>query len=333
MNKSENRELPTIVCTGPIGDVARAILAPHAKITVCPDESDETLLSMLDGAVGLVVRGGGNARSRIIEGGKALKVIGRSGTGCDTVDLEAATRRGIPVVYAPGQNARAVAEGAFALILALTKKLTFWHERMKQGDWNSRLREKPGDLEGSTLGIIGLGNSGRVLARLAGPFDLKVLAFDPYVLPVEAEGLKVELTNLEGLLRRSQIISLHIPLTAETKGLINKQTIGLISDGSILVNMARGAIVESLDLLLEGLEEGRLAGVGLDVFDPEPPDASHPIFRHPNCLASPHSLALTDGAMNRIYKTMAEGMAAVLTGRKPEFIANPEVYDQRKESN
>jgi D-3-phosphoglycerate dehydrogenase len=156
---------------------------------------------------------------------------------------------------------------------------------------------------------------------------MQVLAYDPYVSSSQTGKLKVELTGLEDLLKRSRIISLHVPLTAETRGLINRQSLSLVTPGAILVNLARGAVVESLDLLHEALEEGHLAGAGLDVFDPEPPDTSHPIFRHPNCLTSPHSLALTDGAMNRIYRAMAEGMAAVLQGRRPRFVANPEVYD------
>lgn len=318
--------MPKIVCTGPIGDIAKEILSEFGEIEILATDSDVSLAETMDGAVGFVVRGGGDATAELIGLGKDLKVIGRSGTGYDTIDLEAATARGIPVVYAPGQNARAVAEAAFSLIAALTKRLPFWDIRMKQGDWESRFHSKPGDLEGATLGIVGLGNSGKILADFAKPFRMNLLGYDPYVDAGVAQKLEVELVDFETLCRRSNLISLHLPLNSETRGLIDRKAVAWMREGTILVNMARGGIVESLDVLAEGLESGRLAGVGVDVFDPEPPDTSHPLFSHPNCLTSPHALALTDGAMNRIYKTMAEGMAAVFRGERPEFVANPEVY-------
>ncbi len=316
-----------IVCTGPIDDLASEILSAHADVVVVPRPGEASLVEMLDGAVGIVVRGDGSASARVIERGKHLKVIGRTGTGCDSIDIAAATQRKIPVVYTPGLNARAVAEGAFALILALGKRLSYWDTQLKQGRWESRHQSVSRDLDGATLGIVGLGSCGQILAELARPFNMTLLAYDPYVSRERAAELNVRVVEIEELLMQSQFISIHAPLTDETRGLINGDRIGLLQPGSFLINLARGGLIESLDILHEALQDGTLAGVGLDVFEPEPPDVGHPIFRHPDFLCAPHALALTPGAMGRIYRCMAEGMAAVLRGERPRHVINPEVFE------
>ena len=316
-----------ILGTGPIDKLAVDILVPYGEIIEAPDAREETLLELLEGVVGLVVRGDGIATTKMIERASDLKVIGRTGVGYDMVDIQAATRRRIPVVNTPGQNARAVAEGAFAFLIALCKSLPHWDRQMQQGNWNSRFESKTGDLDGQTLGIVGLGNSGRILAELARPFGMTVLACDPFVSQEDASNLGAELTDLESLLKRSKFISLHAPLTQETRGMINRQRLASVQPGSYLINMARGGLIETLDILHEALLSGTLAGVGLDVFEPEPPDSGHPIFQMTNCLTSPHALAMTDGAMARIFKSMAQDMAAIFRGEKPRFVVNPEVLD------
>jgi phosphoglycerate dehydrogenase-like enzyme len=218
-----------------------------------------------------------------------------------------------------------VAEGAATLMLAVCKHLSEWDRECKRGNWDSRYGQKPGDLDGATLGIIGLGNSGQILAQLMRPFNMRILAFDPYAKPERARKLGVELTSLEALLPQSDFISLHAPVTNETRGIINRRTIQMIKRGACLVNIARGALIESNDLLLEALQSGILAGVGMDVYEPEPPDFSHPLFHHPNCITSPHALAMTTGAMFKVFKSMAEDVAAVLTGNRPRYLVNPEV--------
>jgi D-3-phosphoglycerate dehydrogenase len=155
---------------------------------------------------------------------------------------------------------------------------------------------------------------------------MRSLAFDPYAKPERARELGVELTSLESLLPQSDFISLHAPVTKETRGIINRRTLQLVKRGACLVNIARGALIESPDLLLEALQSGTLAGVGMDVFEPEPPDFNHPLFREPNCIASPHALAMTSGAMFKVFKSMAEDVVAVLTGNRPRYVVNPEVW-------
>jgi D-3-phosphoglycerate dehydrogenase len=322
---SQYRILAT--ATGPPDKTATEILKPFGEIIIAPDNSEKSLLALLEGVIALVVGAEGRATERIIEAATELRVIGRTGVGYDNVNIATATARRIPVVFTPGANAHAVAEAAITLMLALCKKVTYWDLQLKSGNWRSRYESRPSDLEGATLGIIGFGHIGQALAELIRPFSMTVLAYDPYVSPARATALGVGLASLEKLLQESDFISLHVPLTNQTRGLINRQSVGLMKDGAILVNTARGAIIESLDVLSEALNSGKLSGVGLDVFSSEPPDVSHPIFKHPNCLAAPHILGATRGAMARIWKSMAEDMAAVLSGQRPRFLVNPEVLE------
>lgn len=316
-----------IVCTGPIHSVAVDILRPHGEIVIASAFREEALLPLLDGAVGLVVRGvEGSVSARVINAAPDLKVIGRSGVGYDNVDISAATARKIPVIYTPGVNARAIAEAAIALIFALCKKVFFWDRQLKLGNWNSRFRNQPGDLDGATLGIIGFGRIGQMLAELIRPFNVTILAYDPYVSNERARQLETELVDLDTLLGRSDFISIHAALTPETQGLINRARLQHIKPGAYIVNLARGGLVESLDVLYEALQSGKLGGVGLDVFQPEPPDVSHPVFQLPNCVTSPHALGLTPQAMTKIFESMANDMAAVFKGESPRHVVNPEVF-------
>jgi phosphoglycerate dehydrogenase-like enzyme len=316
---------PAIACSGPIGEVAIEILKPHGDIVVAEDSSEEALVRILDNAVGLVLRGDGIGSAKVIETAKDLKVIGRSGVGFDNVDIQTANARRIPVVITPGANSQAVAEAALTYMLAFCKKMIHWDVQLKRGNWKSRFEQSSGDLEGATLGIIGFGRIGRKLAELIRPFGMTILAYDPFVTEDRAHALSVELVELEVLMKQSDFICIHALLNENTRGLINKTRLDLMKPGSFLINLARGAIIESLDILYEGLTDGPLGGVGLDVFDPEPPDVDHPIFKLDNCLTSPHAICMSKRAMYRSFKMMAEDMAAVLEGRKPNFVANPEV--------
>lgn len=315
---------PSIACSGPVGEVAVQILKPFGKIVMADDSSEEALLRILEGAVGLVLRGDGVGSSRVIETAKDLKVIGRSGVGYDKVDIQSATARRIPVIITPGANSQAVAEAALTYMLALSKKMIHWDIQLKQGNWRSRFEQSPGDLEGATLGIIGFGRIGYRLAQLIRPFGMTVLAYDPFIDKKTASEQDVELVALDELLQKSDFVSIHALLNENTRGLINRERLSLMKPGSFLINLARGAIVESLDVLHEALTDGPLAAAALDVFESEPPDVSHPIFKLDNCLTSPHAICMSKRAMHKSFKMMAEDMAAVLEGRKPQFVANPE---------
>jgi phosphoglycerate dehydrogenase-like enzyme len=316
--------VPTIASSGPVGEVAVEILKPFGNIVVADDSSEAALLQILEGAVGLILRGDGVGSTRVIEAAADLKVIGRSGVGYDRVDIQSANARKIPVVITPGANSQAVAEAALAYMLALSKKIFHWDIQLKQGNWRSRFEQSPGDLEGATLGIIGFGRIGYRLAQLVRPFGMTVLAYDPHVSSETAGEQDVELIALDELLQKSDFVSIHALLNESTLGLINRTRLQLMKPGSILINLARGAVIESLDVLYEALTDGPLAAAALDVFEPEPPDVSHRIFKLDNCLTSPHAICMSKRAMYTSFKMMAEDMAAVLAGRKPKFVANPE---------
>jgi D-3-phosphoglycerate dehydrogenase / 2-oxoglutarate reductase len=313
-----------IISTAPIDQIAIDILGQVAEVEIAASPDEKTVLDMVDGAVGIVCRGEGRVTARLIEAAPALRVIGRPGAGFDAVDVAKATARGIPVIYAP-VGSFAVAEGALALLLALVKKVVLCDTLVKSGQWNKRYEISTRDMTGCTLGIIGLGRIGSHLARLVQPFEMTVLGYDPIVNEVQLRIEGVKPVSLEELLARSDFISVHVPLNEETQGLINRRTVALMKPGAMLINTARGGVVESLDVLAEALESGRLGAVALDVFPAEPPDTSHPIFRHPNFVCAPHLAGVSEIAMDRIYRSMASDMVAVLEGRQPKYCVNPAV--------
>lgn len=314
-----------IVATSPIGETAIEILEQVARFEVSATPDEETLMGLLEGTIGLVSRGSGRVTARMIEACADLAVIGRPGAGFETVDVEAATARRIPVVYAP-VGGFAVAEGALALLLALVKKLPLCDDLVRSGQWQERYAHETGDIAGHTVGILGVGRIGTQFARLMQPFEVSLLGCDPFADPAVVRELGVEMVGLDELLSRSDYVSLHAPLNDDTAGLLTRARIGAMKPAAVLINVSRGGLVESLDAVLEGLEDGPLAAAGLDVFPDEPPDFSHPLFKHPRCLFAPHLLGVSTLAMGRIYRSMATDMVTVLGGGRPVFCVNPEVY-------
>ena len=277
--------------------------------------------------------GTGPHRCRDDESGSEFEGHRAAGVGYDTVDVPEASRRGIPVVYTPGAMAWAVAEHTLSLMLAAAKNLPHWRRVLLEGEWKDRYRRRNLDLRGATVGIVGYGRIGRQVRRLLAPFDCRVLVNGPNLTPGEMTDDGVEAVPLLELLGRSDIVTLHPPLNRETRGLINSENIGSFKPGSILVNLGRGALVESHDLLFEALETGRLQAVALDVFLDEPPDRSHPLFRHPGAVLTPHVGSATLGAQRGVLETVAGDMMAVLEGRRPteDNLVNPEVLDRMRQ--
>jgi len=314
-----------ILSAAPIGRTPIEILEKVAPVEISPGTDEATLLGLLDRTIAIVARGvEARINARIIEAARDLRVIGRPGAGYDTVDIDAATRRRIPVVYAP-VSGFAVSEGAMALLLTLVKKIPFCDGLVKAGQWQRRYEFSTGDMAEHTLGIVGLGRIGAGLARLAQPFEMTILGYDPVVTREQAEGMGVTLVTLDELLQKSDYVSIHVPLNEQTTGLINRQRIAQMKKGTILINTARGGIVENLDILAEALESGQLSAVGLDVFPTEPPDSSHRLFSDPRFVCAPHMLGVSILGMERIYRSMATDMVAVLRGEQPKFCVNPEV--------
>ena len=316
-----------IVSTAPIDQIAIDILEQVAPVEISASPDESTMLTLLEGTIGLVARGTeGSITRKIIENCPGLRVIARPGVGYDTVDVAFATQRRIPVVYAP-IGGFAVAEAALALLMSIVKKIQLADTILKQGQWQRRYQLSTGDLTGHTLGIIGLGRIGGRLARLVQNFEMEVLGYDPFLTEKDARGLGVEMVPLDDLLRRSDFISVHVPLGEQTRGMINRERIARMKPGAIFINTARGGVVESLDVLADALESGHLGAVGLDVFPTEPPDTTHRLFKHPHFTGAPHLLGVSRLAMERIYRSMATDMVAVLEGRRPRYCVNPEVCE------
>lgn len=312
-----------ILAIGPADDLVHRRLDAYGPYVEVDVDDRDAIARYSPGAVGITARGAAVIDAALIGAAPSLRVIGRSGVGVERVDLEAATARGIPVVITPNAGTRAVAEGALALILHLVKRLGRFTELVRDGAWATREELAPGDLDGATLGIVGYGRIGRRLGELATVLGMRVLAHDPYANPDKVDAA-VTLTDLPELLGSADIVSLHAPLTAETQGLIGRRELASIRPGAVLVNCARGGLLD-LDAAYDALCDGRLSGVGLDVFAPEPPEP-HPLLDHPDVVLTPHVMALSRRARALVFAEMADGMAEVLAGRRAPYVANPDVY-------
>src|SRR4029453_17414640 len=238
--------------------------------------------------------------------------LARTGVGVEHVDVDEATRRGIAVVVTPGAGTHAVAEGALAMILHLVKRLRATTACVAQGRWAERGTITLGDLDGATIGIVGYGRIGRRVGHLARAFGMTVIAHDPYLANSGAGAADdgTELVGLDDLCSRAQVVTLHLPLTPETRHLVDTDFLSRMPFGSILVNCGRGGLVD-LDAAAHALAEGRPAGLAFDVFDPEPP-AHHPVFDRPDVVLSPHLMGLSAGATRATFTAAAQGVAGVL---------------------
>ncbi len=316
-----------ILALGPIDGLVADRLHEFGDI-VEADASGPPADGILRLAIGLIARGNSVVDAPLIAAAPRLRVIGRSGVGVELVDLAAATARGIPVVVTPGAGTNAVAEGALAHMLHLVKRLGPMTDLVREGRWEERETIQLGDLDGATLGIVGLGRIGRRLAELCTVLGMRIVAFDPYADPTAASAIGVELVGLDHLVAQADLISLHAPLTPKTAHLVDASLLARVRPGAILVNCGRGGLVD-LDAVHAALVDGRLSGVGLDVYEPEPPPmGGHPIFRHPSVVLTPHVLGLSKLGRRRTFAEMADGMAAVLAGGRARDVADPGVYDE-----
>ena len=270
----------------------------------------------LEGAIGeydaILIRSATKLTADLIERAERLKVIGRAGTGVDNVDIPAATRRGIIVANAPESNSVAAAEHTLALALALYRNVPQAQATLVDGRWE-RSRFKGSELYGKTLGVIGFGRIGQLVAKRAQSFEMDVIAFDKFVSAERFRELGVEgAESLDDLLARADIVTLHVPKTPETVGLIGAESIAAMKDGARVVNCARGELVD-LDALTAALESGKLGGAALDVF-PSEPFTDHPIFAREDVVVTPHLGASTAEAQDRAGVVTAEQVTAALTG-------------------
>lgn len=310
---------PLVLVADPIVPEGLSVLGQHARIEMVSGDR-AALERHLAVAEALLVRSETKVTADLLAGAPRLRVIGRAGAGVDTIDVEAATARGIVVVNAPGGNAVAAAEHTLALMFALARRVSAADASLKRGQW-SRSAYVGTELTGKTLGLIGLGRVGTEVARRALGLDMRVLVYDPYVPDEHAHHLGLEPVELDALLQAAEFVSLHVPLTQATRGILSAVRIARMRHGAFIINCARGGLVDEA-ALIAALDEGRLGGAGVDVFTTEPVPGDDPLPRHPKVVATPHLGASTVEAQANVAAQVASEVLAVLEGRPTQFAVN-----------
>jgi D-3-phosphoglycerate dehydrogenase len=251
----------------------------------------------------------------VIEGANRLKVIARYGVGLDRVDLDAAREKGVVVTNTPGANATSVAELSVALMLALARNLPYAISQTRSGEWP---RLKGTTLSQKTVGLLGLGAIGKRVAHLLRGFDCRVIGYDPALSPGDAADGGIEWAETSEVIAQADFLSLHLPLTPETRNLLDGKALGSMKDGAFLVNTARSELIDEA-ALMNAVQHGKLAGVALDTFHEEPPPADHPLLKFDQVIVTPHTGAHTDSSTNLMGRIALDECLAVLRGETPQY--------------
>ncbi len=311
---------PHVVLSEDIHADGRAILARRARVSVAAGVGEAELSRAVGDADGLVMRANGRVSEAVLDAAPRLRVIGRHGVGLDNIDLAAAQRRGVPVVHTPHANTIAVAEHTVACLLALVRHLREQDRAARIGDWRARDRLLGMELHGKVVGVLGFGNIGqRVASILHCGFGMTVVYSDPLPRDGVAAELGARCVDLMTLLRTADVLTVHVPLTAATRELLGAERLAELAPHALLVNVARGGIVDE-HALLAACSDGRLAGAALDVFVDEPLPVGHPLTACERILLTPHSAAMTHEAARRM-SLVVEDVLAVLDGRPPKYPA------------
>lgn len=315
-----------VVLTQRLYEAGMQILDGKVNVTITNTGKPNEMLPELVDADGLIIRIGSIDRNTMLAA-KKLKVIGRPGVGVDDVDVATATELGIPVVIAPGANTRSVAEHALALIFAAAKDILNSDRKTRSGNFNVRNSYKAFELLGKRLGLVGYGNIGRELAKLCSAIGMQVVVYDPFVdqETIEQLGYQYE-RELDGLLSNADVISLHVPLTDKTKNLIGEREFGLMQTNTVVVNCARGGVIDE-QALAEALKTNKIHSAALDVLAVEPVSPEDPLAALDNTIITPHMAGLTKEAAAGVSTMAVEGVLAVLRGEQWPYVANKEVYE------
>jgi D-3-phosphoglycerate dehydrogenase len=320
-----------VLVTDKLSEEGLARLRDEPEIDVVVDtglaQDSAALRQALFEADGIVIRSGTQLTSEVLEGQSRLRAIVRAGVGVDNIDVAAATRLGIVVMNTPGGNTVSTAEHTMALMLALARDLAKANDSLKSGKWE-RTRFTGTQLEGKTLGVIGLGRVGLAVAKRALGFGMTVLGFDPFLSAEKAHELGVEsVARLDDLWGRCEFFSLHTPLTAETRSLIGARELIMMRPGSRIINCARGGLIDEA-ALADALDRGTIAGAALDVFDPEPPAADHPLVRHQKVVVTPHLGASTEEAQVSVAIEAARLLGDFLVRGQVRYAVNMPAIDR-----
>lgn len=306
-----------VVIAEPFADTGQAVLHEHGiDVVSCVGRPREDLLAALHEADGLIVRSETRVDRDLLSHAPRIRVVGRAGVGVDAIDVDAATEAGIVVVNTPAANTIAATEHTFAMMLALLRNVATANASIRDGRWE-RTPFIGTELYGKTLGIVGLGRIGGGVASRARAFGMHVLAHDPFIPQSRAEALGAELVTIDELLTRADVVTLHVPLTQQTRGMMNARTFDLMKDSAVLVNCARGAVVDE-EALLEALDAQAIRAAAIDVIAKEPPapgSMGAKLQQHPRVLATPHLGGSTHEALERIAIELARDVADALGGR------------------
>ena len=317
---------PLVILAGPIHSDGVKQLEAEARVVVSNEETEAGMIKAAQEASGILFRTKPNCTRPLMAACKHLKVVGRHGAGLDIVDLEAATDLGVAVVHAPGSNSNSVAEHAIMLMLACAKQAVVVDRRTRLADWGKSRWQGLLEMNGRTLGIIGVGNIGRRVAKTAGAMGMRVIGYDKYVAAEELRDRGVEpMPDMSSVLRQADVVSCHTPLTKETRHMIDADAIALMKPGVIFINTSRGGVQdeEALRLALEG---GKIRAAGIDVFEEEPVSSDSRLLQMDNVIVSPHIAGVTEETTRGMAMQVTAEMLRVLRGEKPHVLGNPELW-------
>jgi D-3-phosphoglycerate dehydrogenase / 2-oxoglutarate reductase len=299
-----------IIITDAVDKKSVAVLeAAGHEVTYNPGTKIDEIKKVINNYNALIVRSETKVTSDLIDLMENMEVIGRAGTGVDNIDVNAATRKGIIVMNTPGGNTISTAEHSMALILSMCRNIPQANQSMRSGKWDKKTY-KGTELQNKTVGIVGLGKIGREVALRCKAFEMNVIGYDPILSEEIASKLGVKLVELDEIFSQSDIITVHVPLTDETRSLISDETLSKCKDGVKIINCARGGIIDEA-ALLRGLDSGKVSSAALDVYISEPPDLSGKLIQHPKIVATPHLGASTEEAQEKVAVQIAEQIAAL----------------------
>jgi phosphoglycerate dehydrogenase-like enzyme len=314
---------PVILSLTKMHDAGMRLLREAADLRMASGTDPETLQREVVDADALIIRTGGVVDAALLDCGKKLKVVGRHGVGYDQIDVEAATERGVQVLYTPGANTQSVCEHVLGMMIGLSKYFPQMMAALAAGDYFARTSMTGRDLFGRTLGIIGFGRIGRRMGEMARiGFDMRVLYHDIVPAPAEIEARAgATRVSFEEVLEASEYLTLHVPLDASTRRMIDRAALARMRPDAILINACRGPVVVEA-AVAEALDAGRLWGYGADVFEEEPPPRDHPLIGRPDVMLTPHSAAQTEEGLRNMATWIAQDVLGVLRGEAPRNPVN-----------
>ena len=306
--------MPKVLISAKLESQGVEILREFPGVEVIESEplNGDELVAALRGFDGLIVRSETKVKADVLDKLDGLKIIGRAGTGFDNIDAKAAAAKGIAVLIAPGGNTVTTAEHTLALMFAVARHVPIANEKLHKGEFDRKLVGV--ELTGKTLGVLGLGAIGAVVADRAQGLKMKVVGYDPVTSTERAAELGVELLPLEDVIRRADFLTVHTPMLPETKHIVGRHAFEICKPGMRLINCARGGLVDEA-ALLEALNSGKVAGAALDVFEKEPPGVDHPLVNHPRVVSTPHLGASTSDAQVRVAEIICRNVGNFLTGK------------------